>query len=61
MKAVLVVVLAVVALLVVFVAPVDAKRDDGSRRGCSSETHQLVVERDEPAAFKLCAFPKGDR
>lgn len=49
----------VVIALVVLIPPADARRDGGDkeRRGCSSDTHQLVVERDEPA-FKLCVFPR---
>lgn len=36
-----------------------AARDDGDKskdRGCSKETHRLVLERE--GVFRLCVFPK---
>lgn len=54
-------VIMLLAALLVLIPPVDAKRDDGSGgRGCSKDTHQLVIERNEPVPFKLCVFPDGD-
>lgn len=60
MKILAVVLVALVVALFVFITPADAKRGGGKERRCSTRTHELVVERDEPVPFKLCAFPRDD-
>lgn len=58
MKTLVVIVLTLVALLVVFVGPVDAKRGGGGGEGCSTEDWHIVLDTERA---RLCLLARPDR